>query len=60
MAAEEIDTYLEAASLLLGFPIHPEHYAEIRVAFIVLRAQAAMIAEFSLPEDVEVAPRYSP
>jgi hypothetical protein len=60
MAPEAIDIYLEAASLLLDLPIQSEHYAETREAFIVLRAQAAMIAEFSLPEDVEAAPRYIP
>ena len=60
MATEAIDSYLEAASMLMGLRIHPDHYAEIRAAFIVLRAQAALIREFPLPEEIEAAPRYMP
>ncbi len=52
--------YLDAASIMLGLPIRPEHRAEVLTAFAVLTAQAKLITQFSLPEDIEAAPRFTP
>jgi hypothetical protein len=52
--------YLRAASALLGLPILPEHEQEVRDAFAVISAQARLVTEFALPDDVEAAPRFTP
>jgi len=52
--------YLRAASALLGLPIRPEHEQEVREAFAVISAQARLVTEFALPDDVEAAPRFTP
>ncbi|MDE8344716.1 MAG: DUF4089 domain-containing protein [Acidocella sp.] len=52
--------YLQAASLMLGLPIRPEHQADVAAAFAVLGTQARLITEFSLPADIEAAPRFTP
>jgi hypothetical protein len=57
---DPIAAYLNQAALLLDLPVHPEHYAEVLAAFLVLRAQAEVITEFKLPGDTEAAPRFTP
>lgn len=52
--------YLDAASVLLGLPVRPEHHAEVLAAFAVLAAQARLIAQFALPGNIEAAPRFTP
>ncbi len=52
--------YLRAASTMLGLPIRPEHEAEVRAAFAVIAAQARLVTEFPLPDDIEAAPRFTP
>ena len=59
-AHEEIEAYLEAASRFLDLPIRPEHRADALAAFAVLAAHGRLLKEFSLPEEVEAAPRYQP
>jgi hypothetical protein len=57
---DPIAAYLNQAAILLDLPIRPEHHEEVLAAFRVLRAQAAVITEFVLPEDTEAAPRFIP
>jgi hypothetical protein len=57
---EEIEAYLEAASRFLELPIRAEHQADALAAFAVLAAHGQLLKEFSLPEEVEAAPRYQP
>lgn len=52
--------YLRAASAFLGLPIRPEHETDVRAAFAVLAAQARLVTSFTLPEDIEPAPRFIP
>jgi hypothetical protein len=52
--------YLRAASALLGLPIRPEHEQEVQEAFAVISAQARLVTDFALPDDIEAAPRFSP
>jgi hypothetical protein len=52
--------YLHSASALLGLPIRAEHEEEVRAAFAVLCAQARLVTEFALPDDIEPAPRFTP
>jgi hypothetical protein len=55
-----VNAYLDAASALLELPIRPEHRDEVEAAFAVLVAQGRLVTEFTLPDDVEVAPRFEP
>jgi anthranilate phosphoribosyltransferase len=58
--APDETAYLDAAAILLGLPIRPEHRDEVAAAFAVLREQARLLAQFALPEDTEAAPRFIP
>jgi hypothetical protein len=53
-------TYLAAASALLGLPIRPEDRQPVLAALAVLRAQAALVTGFPLPDETEAAPRFHP
>ena len=57
---KEIEDYLQAASALLGLPIRPEHQDEVLAAFRVLVEHGKLVTEFTLPEAVEAAPRFTP
>ncbi len=54
------DAYFDAAAALLALPVRPEHREEALAAFLVLAAQGKLLAEFTLPERVEAAPRFVP
>jgi hypothetical protein len=56
----DLESYVRTASALLGLPIRDEHRDEVLAAFTVLRAQAALVTEFTLPETIEAAPRFIP
>ena len=45
---------------LLDLPIHREHRDAVMTAFLTLATQAGLVTEFALPEELEVAPRYTP
>jgi Protein of unknown function (DUF4089) len=57
---KEIEDYLDAASALLGLPIRPEHRNEVLAAFHVLVEHGKLVTEFTLPEAIEAAPRFTP
>jgi hypothetical protein len=57
---KEIEDYMDAASVLLGLPIRPEHRDEVLAAFRVLVDHGTLLQEFALPETVEAAPRFIP
>jgi hypothetical protein len=57
---QEIEAYLDAASVLLGLPIRPEHRDEALAAFRVLTEHGKLVTEFNLPEIIEAAPRFTP
>jgi hypothetical protein len=57
---DPIADYLKQAAILLNLPIRPEHYEEVLIAFRALRAQAEVVTDFTLPENIEAAPRFIP
>jgi hypothetical protein len=56
----DTESYLRAAAALLGLPIRDEDFTEVAAAFAVMTAQAALLADFALPETIEAAPRFVP
>jgi hypothetical protein len=58
MVADLVESYVDATAALLHLPIRPEHRAEVLAAFAVLAEQGRLVTEFSLPDDIEAAPRF--
>ena len=51
----EIERYLEAASLIVGLPIAPEHKQNVIMHFARTAAFAAQVNAVALPDDLEAA-----
>jgi hypothetical protein len=60
MSEDAEKNFFAAASVLLGLPIKPEHYDDALAAFRVLTAQAKLVTEFPLPDEIDAAPRFTP
>lgn len=57
---EDLGAHVDGASKLIGLPILPEHRPGVIQAMAVIAAAAAVVMEFSLPDDVEAAPVFEP
>lgn len=57
---EELGAYVDEAAKRVGVPIAPEHRPGVIQFTGVLIASAALVMEFSLPDDVEPAPVFRP
>jgi hypothetical protein len=57
---EDLGAHVDGASKLIGLPIFPEHRPGVIQAMAVIAAAAAVVMEFSLPDDVEAAPVFEP
>lgn len=55
-----IGGYVDAAARLLGLPIAPDHRDAVIVAMEAIMAQAELVLEFPLPDEIEAAPRFTP
>jgi hypothetical protein len=53
-----LDAYIEAAAGLLAIPLDPAWIGAVGSNLAVLRAAAAHVAEFSLPDEADAAPVY--
>jgi hypothetical protein len=53
-------TYLENAASLMGLTLTPEYLAGVVANFTRLTEVAALVNEFDLSEDIEVAPIFEP
>jgi hypothetical protein len=53
-----LDAYIDAAAGLLAIPLDPAWIGAIGSNLAVLRAAAAHVAEFPLPDEAEAAPVY--
>jgi hypothetical protein len=60
MSEDTEENFFAAASALLGLPIKPEHYDDALAAFRVLTAQAKLVTEFLIPDEIDAAPRFTP
>ena len=51
----EIERYLEAASVILGLPISPDHKQNVLMNFARTASFAALVNAVDLPDDLEAA-----
>lgn len=52
--------YVEQAAALIGLPIPPEYHQSVVENFERIAAVAQLVLEFSLPEAIELAPKFEP
>lgn len=57
--AIELDTYIGAASSMLGIDIDPSWIEPIRFHLLISLRMASMVSEFPLPDEAEPAPVFS-
>ena len=57
---EELGAYVDETAKRVGLPIAPEHRPGVIQFTGILLAHAALVMEFSLPDDVEPAPVFRP
>jgi hypothetical protein len=54
--ADPLDSFVDAAARALDLPLAPEWHAAIKMNLQVILQQAALFAEFELPDEAEPAP----
>ena len=52
--------YVDQMALLLDLQIDPEYRLEVVDNFARIMAQAQLVNEFSLPDEIEAAPLFEP
>ena len=55
---DTLDQFIEAATRMLSLPIEPEWKATIRANLEMTLKHAALVDEFSLPDEAEPAPMF--
>jgi hypothetical protein len=55
-ARDPLDDFISAASQTLALPVEPAWQPAVKMNLAVILRQAAMVTEFSLPDDAEPAP----
>jgi hypothetical protein len=58
--SDPLDGFIEAAARVLALPIEPPWLAAIKANLEVNLRLAAFVAEFSLPDETEPAPVFTP
>jgi hypothetical protein len=56
----DLSTFVDQAALLIGLPIPAEYRQGVIDNFERIAAIAELVTEFSLPEDIEIAPVFEP
>ena len=56
----ELDEYVEQMAQLLDLPLTPEYRPGVVENFTKIAANATLLMEFTLPEDIEPAPVFEP
>ncbi|MEL6937314.1 MAG: DUF4089 domain-containing protein [Cyanobacteria bacterium J06607_17] len=57
---DQIEAYVRHTTQLLELPIPPEQMADVVENFERVHTIAQQILEFTLPDDLEAAPRFEP
>jgi len=57
---DELSAYVDETAKRVGLPLAPEHRPGVIQFTRILLAQAALVTEFPLPDDVEPAPVFRP
>ena len=55
----DLDRYIDASALVLGLAIAPAWRAEVRANLAMTLRQAAVVADFALPDEAEPAPVFT-
>jgi hypothetical protein len=53
--ADPLDSFVDAAALALDLPLAPEWQSAVRMNLQVILQQAALFADFDLPDEAEPA-----
>jgi Protein of unknown function (DUF4089) len=56
LISDPLDSFIEAAAQVLDLPLEPAWHPAIKTNLQVILAQAALFAEFALPDEAEPAP----
>ena len=59
-SSAEIEAYVKHSVDLLGLSIPPDQWADVVENFDRLQTIAQPVLEFSLPDNLEAAPRFNP
>jgi hypothetical protein len=59
-SSDPLDDFVQAAARVLALPIEPQWLAAIKANLAVILRLAAFVAEFSLPDETEPAPVFTP
>jgi hypothetical protein len=54
--SDPLDVFLDAAAQVLDLPVDPAWRAAVKANLSVILSQAALFADFSLPDEAEPAP----
>jgi hypothetical protein len=54
------DAYVDAAAALIGLPLDPAHRPGVVLNLARIAQMAALVMEFSLPDETEPAPVFRP
>jgi hypothetical protein len=57
--ADTLDNFVDAAALALGLPLAPEWQPAVKLNLQVILQQAALFADFALPDEAEPAPTFT-
>jgi 1-carboxybiuret hydrolase subunit AtzG-like len=53
---DPLDNFIDAAARMLGLPLEPAWRPAVKANLVVTLRQAALVDEFTLPDDAEPAP----
>jgi hypothetical protein len=53
---DPLDTFIDAAAQALELPLEPAWRPAVKANLLVTLRQAALVSEFTLPDDAEPAP----
>lgn len=59
MPSDPLDSFVDAAAQVLDLPLDPAWRGAVKANLSVILSQAALFADFSLPDDAEPAPVFT-
>jgi hypothetical protein len=57
--ADPLDRFVDAAALALDLPLAPEWQPAVKMNLQIILQQAALFADFALPDEAEPAPTFT-
>jgi hypothetical protein len=59
LPSDPLDSFVDAAAQVLDLPLDPAWRGAVKANLSVILSQAALFADFSLPDDAEPAPVFT-